>query len=285
MYNREFTAAWQGLSPIQREAAQWDEGPLLLLASPRSGTAKVLTCRMARILDSSRAQKFRIICITFSHQAASEIIHDVSHFVPRQEDRLLLGTFHSFCEKVLRQHGIHLKIKSNFRVHSQNRHLQMILNDAVEKAKKRCNLVSDADKTTLPVIQHLKSFLILPEQCREAFVDQRFAERMAVVYPAYEAELAERNVLDFNSLILKTYQLFTKYPILAKRYRTVYRHICIDRFQEITIPQYKIIRAITVDQYTNLFMIVDDEQTMYQREQGQRIMDFRNDYSPTVMLL
>ena len=117
------------------------------------------------------------------------------------------------------------------------------------------------------------------------FVDQRFAERMAVVYPAYEAELAERNALDFNSLILKAYQLFTKFPVLAKRYRMVYSYICIYQFQKITFAQYRLLRAITGNQYRNLFMLADDEQMIYQWDEGKRIMDFRNDYSPRVIQL
>jgi DNA helicase-2/ATP-dependent DNA helicase PcrA len=285
MSSREFIAAWEELSPIQREAAEWDDGPLLVLAGPRAGNTRVVACRIARLLDSSRDRKYRIIGLAFNDRVIHEVKSSVANFVPREADRLFWGTFDSFCADVLRQHGTHIKIKPSFTAYSQDFDLQAVLNDVVEKAKKRSNLVSDLDKTTLPVIQRLKSRLILPEDCAEMFVDQRFAERMAVVYPAYEAELAARNALDFNSLILKTYQLFAKYPILGKRYRMVNPYICIYQCQKTTFAQYRLLRAITRNQYRNLFMVADDEQMIYQSDEGKRIMDFKNDYSPKVIQL
>ena len=248
MSTQEFLTAWEDLSPIQREAAEWDEDPLLLLAGPGSGKTRVLTCRIARILDSSRDKNFRILGLTFTNKAADEMRGRVAAFVPGQEGRLFLGTFHSFCADVLRQHGTHLGINPNFQIYSQEADLLAVLDEAVREAKRTSAVVSDLDRKILPVIQRLKSFLVSPEHCREVFRDQEFGELMAAVYPAYEAELSKRNALDFNSLIFKTYQLFSRFPAFAKRYRTVYRYICIDEFQDTNQAQYKLIRAITGEQ-------------------------------------
>ncbi len=287
MSTREFIAAREELSPIQKEAAEWDESPLLVLAGPGSGKTRVLTCRIARILDSSRDKNFRILGLTFTNKAADEMRSRVTNFVPGQEGRLFLGTFHSFCADVLRQHGTHLNINPNFHIYSQDADLLAVLNDAVEEAKKTSDVVSDLDKKTLPVIKRLKSLLILPENCHEVFEDPRFGERMSVVYPAYEAELTKRNALDFDSLILKTYQLFTKFPAFAKRYRTVYPYICIDEFQDTNHAQYSLVRALTADQHRNLFVVADDDQIIYQWNGAshKRIVGFRNDYSPRVIQL
>ena len=105
MSTREFIAAWKELSPIQRKTAKWDEGHLFVLAGPGSGKTRVLTCRIARILDSSRDKNFRILGLTFTNKAADEMRSRVGNFVPGQEGRLFLGTFHSFCADALRQHG------------------------------------------------------------------------------------------------------------------------------------------------------------------------------------
>lgn len=287
MSTREFIVAWEELSPIQKKVAEWDVGPILVLAGPGSGKTRVLTCRIAYILDSSRDKNFRILALTFTNKAADEMRQRVRNFVPGLEGRLFLGTFHSFCADVLRQHGTHLDINPNFGIYSQDIDLQALLNSAVEEAKKTSDVVSDLDKKTLPVIKRLKSLLILPENCREVFEDPKFGERMSVVYPAYEVELTKRNALDFDSLILKTYQLFTKFPAFSKRYRTVYPYICIDEFQDTNHAQYALIRALTEDQHRNIFVVADDDQIIYQWNGAshKRIVEFRNDYSAEVLQL
>ena len=287
MSTREFIAAWKELSPIQRKTAEWNEGHLFVLAGPGSGKTRVLTSRIARILDSTQDKNFRILGLTFTNKAADEMRSRVTNFVPGQEGRLFLGTFHSFCADVLRQHGTHLNINPNFQIYSQGIDLQAVLNDAVEEAKKISDVVCDLDKKKLPVIQRLKSFLILPEDCRKVFRDTGFGDRMAVVYPAYETELAKRNALDFNSLIFKAYQLFTEFPAFAKRYQIVYPYICIDEFQDTNHAQYSFIRALTGNQHKNLFIVADDDQIIYQWNGAshKRIAKFMKDYSPRIIQL
>lgn len=287
MSTREYATAWQELSPIQKEAAGWDEGPMLVLAGPGTGKTRVLTCRIAHILDSSRDKNFRILALTFTNKAAGEMRDRVTNLIPESEERFFIGTFHSFCADVLRQHGIHLGINPNFQIYSQDADLQAVLNDAVEEAKKKSEIVSDLDRKTLAVIKRLKSLLTLPDDCCEVFQDPKFGERMAVVYPAYEAELAKQNALDFDSLILKAYQLFTKFPAFAKRYRTVYPYICIDEFQDTNSAQYGLIRALTGDQHRNLFIVADDDQIIYQWNGAshKRIVEFRSDYSAHILQL
>ncbi len=287
MSTREFITAWESLSSIQVEAAKWDQGAMLVLAGPGTGKTRVLTCRIARILDSSRDKNFRILALTFTNKAADEMRGRVMNFVPGMGDRLFLSTFHSFCANVLRQHGTHLGINPNFHIYSQDADLQALLNDAVKEVKKTSDVVSDLDKKTLPVIKSLKSRLILPGDCRRVFKDPKFGERMSIVYPAYEAELTKRNALDFNSLILRTHQLFAKFPAFAKRYRTVYPYICIDEFQDTNHAQYALICALTQDQHENIFVVADDDQIIYQWNGAshKRIVEFRSGYSAQVIQL
>ncbi len=287
MSTQEFITAWEELSPIQQEAAEWDEGPLLVLAGPGSGKTRVLTCRIVRILDASRDKNFRILGLTCTNKAADEMRSRVVNCIPGQEGRVFLGTFHSFCADVLRQHGTHLHINPNFQIYSQEEDLQAVLDETIKEAKKTSTIVSDLDKKTLLVIQRLKSYLILPHDCRERFKDKEFGERMAIVYPAYEAELSKRNALDFNSLIFKAYELFTTFPAFAKRYRTVYRYICIDEFQDTNHAQYRLIRALTGEQHANVFVIADDDQIIYQWNGAshQRLQEFLKDYAPQIIQL
>jgi DNA helicase-2/ATP-dependent DNA helicase PcrA len=287
MSTEQLNKAWAELSLVQQQAAEWDQAPLLVLAGPGSGKTRVLTCRIARILDLSRDKNFRVLGLTFTNKAADEMRTRVATYVPGQEGRLFLGTFHSFCADILRQHGAHLKINPNFNIYALQSDLQAVLNDAVEDAKKACALVSDLDKKTLAVIQHLKSRLILPEECHNVFEDKEFDKRMSFVYLAYEAQLNKRNALDFNSLILKTYQLFKKFPAFAKRYRVVYPYICIDEFQDTNHAQYNLVRVFAGDQYKNIFVVADDDQIIYQWNGAshKRIDDYLNDFHPTVIQL
>ena len=287
MENKELENAWQKLSPVQKKAAEWGEGALLVLAGPGSGKTRVLTCRIATILNTSQEKNFRILGLTFTNKAADEMRLRVANLVPGQESRLFLGTFHSFCADVLRQHGVHLGINPNFQIYSQDFDLQAVLDDAVKEAKKESDIISDLDKKTLPVIQRLKSLLIEPEQCGDVFRDKEFGKRMALVYPAYEKGLAKRNSLDFSSLIFHTYRLFIKFPAFAKRYRTVYPYICIDEFQDTNEAQYKLIRALSGDQYKNIFIVADDDQIIYQWNGAshKRIGQFAKDYSPEILQL
>lgn len=287
MYTKEFSAAWEELSPIQKEVAEWNNGPILVLAGPGSGKTRVLTCRIAHILNTSRDENFRVLALTFTNKAADEMRGRIINYAPGLEGRLFLGTFHSFCADVLRQHGTHLNINPNFHIYSKDIDLQAVLDDAVDKAKKESNIISDFDKKTLPIIKRLKSKLVLPKNSLQAFKDPKIGERMSIVYPAYEEELTLRNALDFNSLIFYTYLLFKKYPAFAKRYRIVYPYICIDEFQDTNHAQYALVRALTEDVHKNIFVVADDDQIIYQWNGAshKRLVEFRNEYLAEVFQL
>lgn len=286
MSTEEFNTAWKELSPIQRQAADWDEGPILVLAGPGSGKTRVLTCRIARILDSNPDKNFRILGLTFTNKASDEMRVRVEKYVPGQERRLFLGTFHSFCADVLRQHGMHLGIKPSFTIYSRDDDLQKVLNDAVEDVKHRSELGQNIPRKTLPVIFRLKSLLVSPDECQNRFEDPEFGKIMAAVYSAYEAQLAERNALDFNSLIFKAYQLFKSFPAFAKRYCTVYPYICVDEFQDTNQAQYGLLRALC-GEHRNVFVVADDDQIIYQWNGAshKRINEFINDYSANIIQL
>src|SRR5689334_15468404 len=126
--------ALSNLTEIQRRAAEWDSGPLLVLAGPGSGKTQVLTSRIARLLDAAPEKKFRILALTFTNKAADEMKGRVAAFVPGLEDRANIGTFHSFCAQVLRRHGIHLGIKPDFAIYALDSDRRAVLEDALQAA-------------------------------------------------------------------------------------------------------------------------------------------------------
>lgn len=287
MSTKEFENAWADLSCIQREAAEWNAGALLVLAGPGSGKTRVLTCRIARILDSSSEQNFRILGLTFTNKAADEMRARVESFVPGQTARLFLGTFHSFCADVLRQHGTHIGINPDFRIYSQEADLAAVLAEGIKAIGVSAQTSTQVYRRRLAVIDWLKSRMISPKDTAQKFSDREKGERVAAAYAAYEAVLSEKNALDFNSLLMKVYLLFTKFPNLAKRYRTVYRYICLDEFQDTNLAQYLLIRALTASEYANLFVVADDDQIIYQWNGAshKRIETLIGDFSPNVIQL
>ena len=287
MSNTPLDRAWSELSELQQKAAEWEKGSLLVLAGPGSGKTRVLTSRVARLLDRTRDENFRVLCLTFTNKAADEMRTRVTTLVPGEERRLFLGTFHSFCAEVLRQHGSHVGIRPNFTIYSQDSDLEAILADAVDGVKRESPVVSDLDKKTLPVILRLKGLLVFPDRCKQTLNDQEMGERMSIVYPAYEKELSKHNALDFSSLLLRAYELFQRYPAFSKRYRTIYPFVCVDEFQDTNQVQYKLLQHLVGEPEKNFFVVADDDQIIYQWNGAshKRVEELVADYHPTVMQL
>lgn len=285
--NEFFKEDWDALSEIQRQAAKWDQGPIVVLAGPGSGKTRVLTCRIAFLLDQSPDQKFRILGLTFTNKAADEMRSRVQRYIPNQDRRLFLSTFHSFCADILRHHGAHLNINPNFHIYSQDSDLQSVLDDAINAAQRTSEHITNDLRKALPVITRLKSRLIFPKDAADAFPDKSLGQKFATVYDAYEQELAKRNALDFNSLILKAYELFETYPAFAERYRSVYKYICVDEFQDTNLAQYRLLRSLTGDMFRNVFVVADDDQIIYQWNGAshQRIQEFVENFNPQLIQL
>ena len=269
------------LTDIQRRAVEWDDGPLLVLAGPGSGKTRVLTCRVARLLEASREQRFRILALTFTTKAAHEMANRVTALAPGLEGRANIVTFHGFCAQVLRQHGVHLGIKPNFAIYSRTSDRQGVLEDAIG----RDSQVFGADnRRLLALIDDLKARMVTPdqaEQCDAAWngMPPTDADRVARAYCLYEDELRRANALDFNSLICEAYRLFD-HPAMARHYQTVYRYWLIDEFQDTNGAQYRLLRRMAGEHFRDVFAVADDDQTIYEwnganvRRIGSLVEDF-----------
>lgn len=253
------------LSAIQRKAVEWEDGSLLVLAGPGSGKTRVLTCRVARLLDRSRDERFRVLALTFTNKAAHEMSRRVTTLAPGLEERADIHTFHGFCAQVLRQHGVHLGIKPDFAIYSRVTDRQAVLEDALGRD---CPHRTNDDRRLLPRIDALKARLVDPAQAeqwialRSGSSDQE-AGRVARAYRLYEDELRRANALDFNSLILEAYKLFG-FPAMARHYQTVYRYWLIDEFQDTNRAQYELLRRMAGHDYRQVFAVADDDQTIFE---------------------
>jgi DNA helicase II / ATP-dependent DNA helicase PcrA len=275
-------AAFEKLTDIQRRAVMHGEGAMLVLAGPGSGKTQVLTCRISRLLDEGRDKNFRVLALTFTNKAADEMKERVANFVPGLEERAIIGTFHSFCGQVLRQHGVHLGIKPDFAIYSRDDDREAILGDAL----KRAGLGSD-NLRNLGLIDRMKTLLIEPKDVPSRLTQTQSAQTIAQSYQAYEDELRRLNVLDFNSLILEAHRLFTAFPAIAARYRRSHPYWLLDEFQDTNDAQYRLIRAMAGDEFKNVFAVADDDQIIYQWNGAsfRQIQRFRADFAPELIQL
>jgi DNA helicase II / ATP-dependent DNA helicase PcrA len=275
------------LTEIQRQAVHWEQGALLVLAGPGSGKTQVLTCRIARLLDTSKGQNFRVLGLTFTNKAADEMKARVAAFVPGLEDRANIGTFHSFCGQILRQHGVHLGINPDFAIYSTDNDRKAVLEDALRRVEFEGRNVKRDDVKYLAVIDRMKAKLIEPAAAESALARLADAKRAAETYKLYEEELRRINALDFNSLILEAHRLVTTYTAIAARYRRSYRYWLIDEFQDTNSAQYKFMRSLAGNDFRNLFSVADDDQIIYEWNGAsyKQIQSFIADFSAQVIQL
>ncbi len=278
----EFANAMTELTQAQAAAVNWVDGPLFVLAGPGSGKTRVLTTRVAKLLAETPDKSFRVLALTFTNKAADEMANRIEAFVPDQQKRATIGTFHSFCMQMLQQHGSHIGINPNFAIYSLESDRADLLKDAIRE-----NGLSSEDERFLGTIDKLKARLIQPDGCAKLFQDASVGKRVGQVYRAYEDALSRANALDFGSLIAQAYRLVSTYPGVAVHYRRAYAYWMFDEFQDTTDGQYRLIKSLASDGFRNLFAVADDDQIIYQWNGAsyQQIQRFRADFQPTEIQL
>lgn len=257
------------LNENQRSAVLWDKGPLLVLAGPGSGKTRVITYRIAKVLQETAGQYFRILALTFTNKAAAEMRSRIETLIPDELSRLRITTFHSYAAELLQQHGNHIGIRPDFQILSNDSDRQALLDDVLYQVRK--------DQAVL-IPEHFKSSQLLPvitrflEHCipiitAEQIINQANFDNaipLAHVYISYRKALRTSNYLDFPSLIAETLDLLTHYPALSKHIRKVYKHILIDEFQDTNLSQYQLLSLIVQPDPQTLFVVADDDQIIYQ---------------------
>ncbi len=277
------------LNENQREAVEWGEGPLLVLAGPGSGKTFVLTMRVARLIEETPEARFRVLGLTFTTKAADEMRERVGNLLDTNVRRAHLTTLHAFCAEVLRQHGSHLGLRPDFEILSQEPDRLKALDDAIRETDAP-NMPDTDSRGIVKIIDHLlregyDSSADAPLPLRNSRKDW-----MRAVYDGYIRVMLRNNHLDFGALLVCCLRLFREYPRIAKHYRIVYPYICVDEYQDTNKCQDKLLRFLcppdSPDQ-TNLFVVADDDQTIYQWNGAspQRLKDIREDYGMRVIQL
>ena len=263
------------LNPRQREAVESISGPVLIVAGPGSGKTRVITHRIAYLVDRCGVQPYRIAALTFTNKAAREMRERAATLIRTHNDQVTISTFHSFCARVLRRHGELLGLDKDYTIYDQSDQTSVVKR-AMEELD--INVKQFSPGNILSAISGAKSKLIDVEGYRLEKSDY-FAEIVHRVYERYEDLLAQSSALDFDDLILKTHTLLRQHSDVAESYRDRYVHVMVDEFQDTNIAQYEIAKQLA-GQYRNLCVVGDPDQSIYSWRNAdiRNILSFQKDF-------
>jgi DNA helicase-2/ATP-dependent DNA helicase PcrA len=260
------------LNPEQRQAVENTEGPLLVLSGAGTGKTKVLTTRLAYILTQMKAQPWNCLVVTFTNRAAKEMKERVHNLIGDIANSVWLGTFHSICVKILRQHAELIGLKSNFTIlgeDDQKRLIKQIL-EAEGIDEKKYPPLSLVEK-----ISRLKDKGITVEKANNEFRSNILLN----VYKKYQSRLIELNCVDFGDILLHTLTILMSDIEILKKYQDKFKYIMVDEYQDTNVTQYLFLRLIS-QKYKNLCCVGDDDQSIYswRGAEIENILRFQKDF-------
>ena len=270
------------LNEPQREAVYHTDGPLLILAGAGSGKTRVLTHRIAYLIEERNVNPWNILAITFTNKAAGEMRERVDSLVGFGSESIWVSTFHSMCVRILRRFIDRLGYDNRFTIYDTD--------DQKTLMKEVCKKVAIdtkvfKERSLMSAISSAKNELILPDEF-ELNAGGDFAKlKLAKVYREYEAQLKANNALDFDDLLVKTVQLLQTQPDVLENYQERFRYIMVDEYQDTNTVQFQLVRLLA-GKYRNLCVVGDDDQSIYKFRGAniRNILDFEHEFSDACVI-
>ncbi|NLK01661.1 MAG: UvrD-helicase domain-containing protein [Clostridiaceae bacterium] len=264
------------LNPEQRRAVLHLGSPLLILAGAGSGKTRVITQRIAWLVQRRGVDPRRILAITFTNKAANEMKERVSSQIGLAAGAAWVGTFHAMMLRILRQHAHLLGYDRSFSI-LDTVDQRRVLKEAMEKAK-----VSDKMVPIRQVQQQIssaKNKLIYPEEYAKEVGKDLQKQQLSEIYNYYQEELRQNNCLDFDDILALTVFLFEEQPQVLSYYQERFRHLLVDEYQDTNYAQYVLVRLLAA-KHNNLFVVGDDDQSIYSFRGANlmNILDFSQDF-------
>ena len=264
------------LNGPQKEAVLHTDGPLLILAGAGSGKTRVLTHRIAYLIDERGVNPWNILAITFTNKAAEEMRQRVDSLVAFGAESIWVSTFHSMCVRILRRFIERLGYENRFTIYDTD--------DQKTLMKEVCRKV-DIDtkvfkeRSLLSAISSAKNEMILPDEFELNAGGDFGQQKIAKVYREYEAQLKSNNALDFDDLLVKTVQLLETQPDVLEYYRERFRYIMVDEYQDTNTVQFRLV-SLLAGKYKNLCVVGDDDQSIYKFRGAniRNILDFEHEF-------
>ena len=259
------------LNEPQREAVFQTEGPLLILAGAGSGKTRVLTHRIAYLIEEQGVNPWNILAITFTNKAAGEMRDRVDQLVGFGSESIWVSTFHSMCVRILRRHIELLGYDTNFTIYDTDDQKTLMIDvcKLLEIDTKRFR-----ERALMSAVSQAKNELITPEEFRLNAGGDFAQRKIADVYEEYEKQLRANNALDFDDLLFKTVQLFQTQKDVLEYYQERFRYMMVDEYQDTNTVQFELIRLLAA-KYRNLCVVGDDDQSIY-KFRGANIKNILN---------
>src|SRR5438552_6601223 len=270
------------LNPEQLNAVEATDGPLLILAGAGSGKTRVITYRVAHLIENRNVRPEQILAVTFTNKAADQMKFRVRNLLraPRSGEPLI-STFHSLCVRILRREIEALGYTHTFTIYDQADQLQVV-KAAMKDLKVDDRLVTA--KTIQSRISHCKNH----GKTAQNILDESWEpswEYTANVFNEYDKRLRKSNALDFDDLLIKAVELYDKFPAAAEKYSTRFQYCMVDEYQDTNSQQYRLVRHLT-RVHDNICVVGDEDQSIYSWRGAdiQNILSFEKDF-PRVRII
>lgn len=274
---------YDSLNPEQLRAVTHTKGPLLILAGAGSGKTRVLTHRIAYLIDEVGVNPWNILALTFTNKAAREMRDRVDQIVGYGSENIWVTTFHSTCVRILRKHIHHLGYENSFTIYDTDdqRSLMKDICKYLELDPKRFK-----ERSLLAAISNAKNELITPEEYERSAGHDFAKSKYAAAYKEYQKRLKANNALDFDDLIFKTVELLEENPDILYYYQRRFQYILIDEYQDTNTAQFQLIRILASTENEqgeiehNLCVVGDDDQSIYKFRGANiyNILNFEEEY-------
>ncbi|WP_137685936.1 DNA helicase PcrA [Staphylococcus sp. J] len=265
----------KNMNAEQSEAVRTTEGPLLIMAGAGSGKTRVLTHRIAYLLDEKDVSPYNILAITFTNKAAKEMKARVEQLVGEEAQVIWMSTFHSMCVRILRRDADRIGIERNFTIIDPTDQKSVI-----KDVLKNENIDSKRfePRMFIGAISNLKNELKTPEDAQKEANDYH-SQMVATVYKGYQRKLSRNEALDFDDLIMTTINLFERVPEALEYYQNKFQYIHVDEYQDTNKAQYTLIKLLA-NKFKNLCVVGDSDQSIYgwRGADIQNILSFEEDY-------
>lgn len=274
----------KGLNDRQREAVLHTDGPLLILAGAGSGKTKVVTHKIAYLIEEKGIFPGNILAITFTNKAANEMKERVAKLLSTNVDTMWMGTFHSICVRILRRDIDKIGYNRSFTIYDRDDQITLI-----KECLKERNLDKDTYKeaSVLAQISKLKDNMTDPDK----FINQNYKDfylrNIGELYALYQKKLKQYNALDFDDLIIKTVELLKSNADVLDYYQRKFKYVFVDEYQDTNKIQYELVKLLS-DRHKNICVVGDESQSIYGWRGADitNILNFEKDYqkSTTIML-
>ena len=262
------------LNDNQKEAVFHTEGPLLILAGAGSGKTRVLTHRIAYLIEEKGVNPWNILAITFTNKAAGEMRERVDQLVGFGSESIWVSTFHSTCVRILRRYIDRIGYDTNFTIYDTDDQ-KTLMKEVIRQLQldpKRYK-----ERTLLGAISSAKDEMMTPEEYELDAAGDYGRQQIAKVYREYEKQMRANNALDFDDLLVKTVQLLETQPEILEYYQERFRYIMVDEYQDTNTVQFRFV-SLLARRYRNLCVVGDDDQSIYKFRGAniKNILNFEN---------